>query len=121
MSDIISAENSRFAKRILIYTTFTAFQETFFTRRVKLNYHGLGETSTTFSHNCDFFFITLIRACVANEIFKKGRLCTRGGGGGQSSELSVGGVTFRFLNRDAISDQTMPFLYIYVYTLSWFP
>ena len=46
---------------------------------------------------------------------KKGQLCTRGGGG-QSSKLSVGGVTFRFLNRDAISDENMPF-FIRLYAL----
>ena len=35
---------------------------------------------------------------------KKGRLYAgEGEVGGQSSELSVGGVTFRFLNGDAIS------------------
>ena len=39
----------------------------------------------------------------------KGRLCTRGGGG-VVLEIVGGGVTFGFLNRDAISDQNMPFL-----------
>ena len=54
-------------------------------------------------------FIALIRACVPNEILK--RVCyVRGrGGGGAVLGIVGGGVTFRFLNRDAISDQNMPF------------
>ena len=44
---------------------------------------------------------------------KMGRLCTPGE---QSSELSVGGVTFRFLNGDAIPDENMPF-YVRYYAL----
>ena len=39
-----------------------------------------------------------------------------GGGGGQSSELSVGGVTFHFLNGEAIPDENMPF-YVRLYAL----
>ena len=35
---------------------------------------------------------------------KKGRLCTWGGGGGGVNGIVDGGVTFGFLNRDAISD-----------------
>ena len=48
----------------------------------------------------------------------KGRLCTRGGGGGGGVVLEIvgGGVTFGFLNRDAISDQNMPF-FIRLYAL----
>ena len=43
-----------------------------------------------------------------------GRLCTPGV---QCSELSVGGVTFRFLNGEAILDEICYFGY--VYTLLW--
>ena len=47
-----------------------------------------------------------------------------GGGGGESSELSVGGVTFRFLNGEAILDENMPFflrLYALVVLLKTLP
>ena len=39
---------------------------------------------------------------------KKGRLSTQGGGG-EGLEIVGGGVTFGFLNGDAILDQNMPF------------
>ena len=43
--------------------------------------------------------------------------CVReGGGGGQSSEFFGGGVTFRFLNGDAISDENMPY-FVRLYAL----
>ena len=41
-------------------------------------------------------FISLIRACVANEIIKMGQLCTPGGGGAVLGIVG-GGVMFRFL------------------------
>ena len=46
-----------------------------------------------------------------------GRLCTTGGGGG-GAVLGIvgGGVTFRFLNGDAIPDENMPF-YVRLYAL----
>ena len=50
-------------------------------------------------------FISLIRMRRKRDI-KMGRLCTPGV---QSSELSVGGVTFRFLNGEAILDENMLF------------
>ena len=50
-------------------------------------------------------FISLIRMRSKRDI-KMGRLCTPGV---QSSELSVGGVTFRFLNGEAILDENMLF------------
>ena len=51
-------------------------------------------------------FISLIRMRSKRDI-KMGRLCTPGRV--QSSELSVGGVTFRFLNGEAILDENMLF------------
>ena len=65
--------------------------------------------------------ISLIRACVANEILN-GRLCTRGvcvrGGWGGGAVLGIvgGGVTLLFLNGDAIPDVNMPF-FIRLYAL----
>ena len=50
-------------------------------------------------------FISLIRMRSKRDI-KMGRLCTPGV---QSSELSVAGVTFRFLNGEAILDENMLF------------
>ena len=48
---------------------------------------------------------------------KKGWLCTRrGGGGGVILGIVDGDMTFGSLNRDAISDQNMPF-FIRLYTL----
>ena len=50
---------------------------------------------------------------------KMGWLCTRGSGGrGAVLGIVGGGVTFRFLNGDAIPDENMPFFVCY--TLSWF-
>ena len=46
---------------------------------------------------------------------KKGRLCTRGGGGAVLGIVG-GGVTFRLLNRNAISDQNVQF-FIRLYAL----
>ena len=57
------------------------------------------------SLNKYLLFILLIRACVANEILKWVG-CVRWG-----AVLGIvgGGVTFRFLNGDAIPDKNMPF------------
>ena len=48
-------------------------------------------------------FISLIRACLANEILKV-------------LGIVSGGVTFRFLNDEAIPDENMPF-YVRLYAL----
>ena len=73
-----------------------------------------------------FVFIPLIRACVANEIFKWSAVYAGGGGGGEGAVLGIvgGGVTFRFLNGDAITDENMPFcvrLYALVVLLKTIP
>ena len=54
-------------------------------------------------------FISLIHACAANEILKWVHCVCRGGGGGQSSELSVGVRRSGFLNGEAIPDENMLF------------
>ena len=67
-------------------------------------------------------FISLIRACVANKILKRiGSVCEGRGGGGVELRIVNVGVTFRFVNRDAISDQNMPFLYALVVPLEAIP
>ena len=47
-----------------------------------------------------------------------GRLCRRGRGGGRGAVLGIvgGGLTFRFLNGDAVPDENMPF-FIRLYAL----
>ena len=65
------------------------------------------------------FFISLIRACVTNEILKWSAEYAGGrGGGGWGAVVRIvgGGVTFRFLNGDAIPDENMPF-YVRLYAL----
>ena len=45
-----------------------------------------------------------------------GRLCMPGGGGGAVLGIDGGGVTFCFLNGEAIPDENMPF-YVRLYAL----
>ena len=70
------------------------------------------------------FFISLIRACVSNEILEKGSSVRRGGGGGEYSSEFLGGVPSGSLNPDPISDQNMPFsirLYVLAVLLKTIP
>ena len=82
-------------------------------------------TKTSFGdpRKCHFYLVNT-RTCSKRDV-KIARLSVRGGGGGggggrQSSELSVGVLTFGFSNGDALLGENMPF-FSYVYTLSWFP
>ena len=58
--------------------------------------------------------ISLIRACVANEILKWVG-CVRRGRGEAVLGIVGGSVTFSVLNGDSISDENMPFYIISLY------
>ena len=74
----------------------------------------------------DDFYLVNTRMRSKRDI-KMGPLCTQGGdGGGGGAVLGIvgGGVTFRFLNGDAIPDENMPFFvrfYVLVVLLKTLP
>ena len=61
-------------------------------------------------------FISLIRACISNEILERGSSVREGGGGGGLLGVLDGGVPPGSLNPDPMSDQNMQF-FIRLYTL----
>ena len=69
-------------------------------------------------------FISLIRACVSNEILERGSSIRGGEGGGVLLGILGGGVPPGSLKPDPISDQNMPFsvrLYALVVPLKRIP